>query len=200
MPIVGEGNDVHIEYTIPKDIKDLITYDFLKEFRNQLFRIHEHYSLETFADFGIPINTSTGGWYAALGKTCLLTHKERVFNYWRTLPWYDSDIFDGELAEMLVENKLILDDSWKVLGQLLNIDSDDIVYCSYCGRLYTKDMVVVATEYDDDLEYSWTEYRCLHCQDMMNKTKEYSTTDYYRNILDELDEYKKNHPIDNEQE
>ena len=58
MPIVGEGNDVHIEYTMPENIKDLITYDFLKEFRNQLFRIHEHYSLDTFADFGIPMNTS----------------------------------------------------------------------------------------------------------------------------------------------
>ena len=199
MPIVGEGNDVHIEYTIPKDIKDLITYDFLKEFRNQLFRIHEHYSLETFADFGIPINTSTGGWYAALGKACLLTNKEKVFNYWRTLPWYDSDIFDGELAEMLINNKLILDDSSKVLGQLLNIDSDDIVYCSCCGKLYTKDMVVADIEYDD--EDSWTEYKCLYCKDLENRTnKEFGTTDYYRNILDELNEYKKNHPIDNEQE
>ena len=192
MPIVGEGNDVHIEYTMPNNIKDLITYDFLKEFRSQLFRIHEHYSLETFADFGIPINTSTAGWYAAFGKACLLTHKEEVFNYWRTLPWYDSDIFDGELAEMLVENKLILDDSSKVLAQLLNIDSNDIVYCSYCGKLYTKDMVVVNTEYYD--EDSWTEYMCMHCRDLENRTnKEYKVTDYYKNILNELDEYKKNH-------
>ena len=41
MPIVGEGNDVHVEYTIPEHIRNLVTDDFLKEFRNQLFRIHD---------------------------------------------------------------------------------------------------------------------------------------------------------------
>lgn len=193
MPIVGGGNDVHVEYAMPENIRNLITYDFLKEFRNQLFRIHEHYSLETFADFGIPINTSTSGWYAALGKTCLLTHKEEVFDYWRELPWYDSDIFDGELAEMLIDNKLILDDCGKVLGQLLNIDQDDIVYCSCCGKLYTKDMVVVSTEYYEDIDDSWTEYKCFYCQDSNNGDG--NVTGYYKDILAELDEYKKMHPI-----
>ena len=193
MPIVGEGNDVHIEYAMPENIRNLITYDFLKEFRNQLFRIHEHYSLDTFADFGIPINTSTSGWYAALGKTCLLTHKEEVFDYWRELSWYDSDIFDGELAEMLIDNKLILEDCGKVLGQLLNIDQDEIVYCSCCGKLYTKDMVVASTEYDEDIDDSWTEYKCFYCQDSNNGDG--NATGYYKDILAELDEYKKMHPI-----
>lgn len=41
----------YMEYKIPEQIIGLITDDFLKEFRNQLFRIHEHYSLDTFADF-----------------------------------------------------------------------------------------------------------------------------------------------------
>ena len=201
MPIVGEGSDIHVAYEIPKNIRDLITYDFLKEFRNQLFRIHEHYSLETFADFGIPINTSTGGWYAAFGKACLLTNKEKVFNYWRSLPWYDSDIFDGELAEMLVENKLILDDSIKIISELLNINPDDIVYCCDCGKFYTKDMTIVLKEDDEDYWDFGEQYRCLYCQDLKDRTnKEYQTTDYYRNILDELDEYKKNHPINNEEE
>lgn len=198
MPIVGEGNDVHIEYTMPENIKDLITYDFLKEFRNQLFRIHEYYSLETFADFGIPLNTSTAGWYAALGKACLLTHKEEVFNYWRKLPWYDSDIFDGELAEMLIDKKLILGDSAEIIGKQLGINPDDIVYCYDCGRLYTKDMVVALTEDDEDYcsDEGHTQYRCLHCQDANDENG--NSTNYYKDILAELDEYKKNHPINNE--
>ena len=195
MPIVGEGNDVHIEYAMPENIISLITYDFLKEFRNQLFRIHEHYSLETFADFGIPINTSTSGWYAALGKTCLLTHKEEVFDYWRELPWYDSDIFDGELAKMLVDRKLILGDSAEIIGKQLDINPDDIVYCYDCGRLYTKDMVVALTEDDEDYCFDevYTQYRCFHCQDA--KDENGSATNYYKDILAELDEYKKTHLI-----
>ena len=30
MPLVGEGNDVYIEYIIPEYIRNLITDDFLK--------------------------------------------------------------------------------------------------------------------------------------------------------------------------
>lgn len=200
MPIIGEGNNVYIEYTIPENIRNLITDDFLKEFRNQLFRIHEHYSLDTFADFGIPMNTSTAGWYAAFGKACLLTNKEELFNYWRTLPWYDSDIFDCELAEMLVDNKLILEDSNKVLGELLNINPDDIVYCSYCGKLYTKDMVVeVESEYSDYHDEYYTEYKCLFCRDKENTSdSNTNATDYYRSVLKELNEYKEKHPIEEE--
>lgn len=196
MPIVRDGDGVYVEYTIPKDIKDLITDDFLKEFRNQLFRIHEYYSLETFADFGIPLNTSTGGWFAAFGKACLLTHKESLLDYWNSLPWYDSDIFDGELAEMLVNKKLILDDSAKIIGEQLNINPDDIVYCYDCGKFYTKDMVVALTEDDEDYDEEYIQYRCLYCQDAKEtKDGNKNATDYYRSILKELDEYKDAHPI-----
>ena len=201
MPIVGEGNDVHVEYTIPEHIRNLVTDDFLKEFRNQLFRIHDYYSLDLYADNGIPMNTSTAGWFAAFGKACLVTHKEEILDYWRTLPWYDSDIFDGELADMLVERKFILDDSSKVIGQLLDINPDDIVECCDCGKIYTKDMVSVLTEDDEDYEEDWTQYRCFYCQDVKNlKEGNPSATDYYRNILKELDKYKETHPIDNEEE
>ena len=196
MPILGEGEDVYIEYQIPEDIKNLITDEFLKEFRNQLFRIHEYYSLESFADFGIPMNTSTNGWYAAFGKACLLTNKEELFDYWRTLPWYDSDIFNYELTDMLVQRKFILDDSDKVLGQLLNINPDNIVCCCDCGKLYTKDMTIKLVE-DEDFFYDGSIYRCFHCQDVKDKKNdEFPTTDYYRDVLDELDKYKEEHPID----
>ena len=78
MPIVGTEENVRIEYTIPDNIKKLATDDFLKEFRNQLFRIHKHYSLNTFADEGLSENTSTFGWYAAFYKACRLTKKRRA--------------------------------------------------------------------------------------------------------------------------
>lgn len=193
MPIVGD----YIKYTMPEDIKNLITDDFLKEFRNQLFRIHEYYSLETFAEEGIPMNTSTSGWFAAFGKACLLTNKEVLIDYWRTLPWYDSDIFDGELAEMLIERGFILGDLSKVIEQQLGIKSDDLRVCNDCGKLFTKDMVIEIADVDEDELFS--KYRCLYCQDFKEtKDGNRNATDYYRSILKELDKYEANHPISND--
>lgn len=188
MPIVKDGDGVCVEYTIPKDIKNLITDDFLKELRNQLFRINS-YSLENFAEEGIPMNTSTGGWYAAFGKACLLTHKEVLLDYWRTLSWYDSDVFDDELAEMLIERGFILGDLSKVIEEQLNIKQEDLRVCNDCGKLYSKDMVVEIT---DENDIFMSNYRCLCCQDKKNGNE------YYVNVLKELDEYKSNHPIVNE--
>lgn len=187
-------------YTMPEDIKNLITNDFLKEFRNQLFRIHKEYSLNVFAEEGIPINTSTAGWYAAFGKACLLTHKEELFNYWRTLPWFDSDIFDGELAGILIERGFILGYLSDVIYKQLGIKADDLRICNDCGKIYSKDMVVLIDDKSEDDLIS--NYRCLYCQDKRNtkNTDDWNTTDYYRNILEELDNYKKKHPIDNEEE
>ena len=189
-------------YTMPEDIKNLITDDFLKEFRNQLFRIHEHYSLDVFAEEGIPINTSTAGWYAAFGKACLLTHKEGLFNYWRTLPWFDSDIFDGELAGILIERGFILGYLSDVIYKQLGIKEDDLRICNDCGKVYSKDMVIKIDSTEEDKDDLISKYRCLYCQDKRNTkdTDNWNTTDYYRNILEELDEYKKKHPIDNEEE
>ncbi len=189
MPIVGEDSNVYIEYTMPKYIRELITDDFLKAFRNQLFRILKYCSLDSFADEGIPLDTPTSGWVAAFGKACLLTNKEQLLDYWRALPWYDIDIFAGELADMLVERRFILGDSGKVIGNLLNINPDEIVRCCDCGRYYTKDMTTVFME--DDL----TQYRCLFCQDVKDTIDgNKDATDYYRSVLKELDEYKEKHP------
>lgn len=199
MPIVEENGSVYVLYTMPEPIKKLVTDEFLKEFRNQLFRIHEYYHLGLFADEGIPINTSTSGWFAAFGKACLLTNNEQLLDYWRILPWYDSDIFDGELAEMLVERGFILDDLSKVIEEQLGIKENELRVCNDCGKLYAKDMVVEITDIDEEELIS--KYRCLYCQDVKDTTDcNRNATDYYRSILKELDEYKKNHPVSNEEE
>lgn len=182
------------DYIIPDNIKKLITDDFLKEFRNQLFRIHKHYSLDVFAEEGIPMNTSTSGWYAAFGKACLLTQKEELLNYWRTLPWYDSDIFDGELAELLIKRGFILGDLSDVIEKQLDIKHDDLRVCNDCGKTYVKDMVVEINDIDEEELFS--KYRCLYCHDKRNsKNTEWDTTDYYRDVVNELDEYRKKNPI-----
>lgn len=186
MPIVNDS----IEYEIPDNIKELITDDFLKEFRNQLFRIHKEYSLDTFAEYGIPMNTSTGGWYAAFGKACLITHKEQLLDYWDSLPWYDSDVFDGELADMLIDRHFILGDLSKVIEEQLNIKENDLRICNDCGKLYSKDMVAEIKDTDEDKLIS--HYRCFCCQDIKDsKDNNPNATDYYKGVLQEIEEYKR---------
>lgn len=153
-----EIQNVYIEYSIPEEIKNLITLEFLTEFRKQLYRMHEYYSLDLFADDGIPMNPSTSGWYAAFGKACLISGKEDLLKYWYSLPWYDSDIFDSELTEMLVSNNLILDDIENLAKKYGITTSDtDIVYCNKCYEFYhSKDTDIMDKndeDYIDDEEY-----------------------------------------------
>lgn len=148
------------KYTIPDRIKDLMTYDFLKEFRNQLFTVFD-FDLETYADIFQGIE-STNGWANALEDACHNTGKDDIWNYWNELEWYDSDMFDGELGEMLVENRLILPTLDVILKNYLNVEPEDIRVCAYCGRTFTKDMVITHTGVDaaNDIAY---EYICKHC-------------------------------------
>ena len=192
MSIVGEKENDHVEYEIPSNIKELITDDFLKEFRNQLLRMHGEYSLDTFAQEGIPVNTSTSGWYAALGKACLLTHNETLLDYWNSLQWYDSDTFDGELAEMLIERHLILGDLFTIIEQQLGIKQDELAFCCDCRGIYQNDMMIKLS--DEEAEYGFSKYRCLHCNDLkQTKDKSTNATDYFRECFDEVKEYTESH-------
>ena len=169
------------EYRIPEDKKKLITDEFLREFRNQLFRIYSHMSLDSFAESGVTIAT-THGWIAAFGKACLLTHNEELLNYWRSLSWYDSDKFNGEIYDMLIDKGLVLCDIFSLIEEKMKIKKEDLVYCNTCGKLYSKDMVVKIEDGEDEVFY--TRYRCLHCQDLRDTKEENRVnTDYYRNIL-----------------
>lgn len=148
-----EIQNVYIQYSIPEKYKKLCTLEFLTEFRNQLFRMDKWFSLEVFADEGIPMNTSTYGWVTALYKACSLTNNEELYNYWRTLPWYDSDIFDSIIAEMLIENNLILDNisTYALKYNIVN-NIEDIIDCNKCYNAYTKDDVEYMSKDDEDYD------------------------------------------------
>ena len=157
-----------MRYTMPEKYKSMCTDNFLKEFRKQLYRMHEHYSLDLFADEGIPINTSTTGWYASFGKACLLTNNEELLDYYDKLEWEDSDIFDDELANMMVDRKIILDeiDKYAIKNNIIK-DTSDSLYCCKCGQMFMKkDMLKLP---QDDEEYEWYKsdnyipYACKKC-------------------------------------
>ena len=192
MPIIeGAEEDFSVEYTIPEHIQKLITDDFLKEFRNQLFRLHPQYSLETFAEEGIPEGTLTFTWSTALGKACLLTHNEELLDYWRTLDWYDSDLFDDQLSQMLIDRHFILGDVSKIIEEKLGIPEKDLKTCCDCGRLYTKDMMAKLTR--KEKKEAMGDYRCLFCQDKATGEK------YFEKVEQELREYEEKHPVEEAQ-
>lgn len=156
MPIING----HVIYEMPKEYKDMCTIDFLTELRNQLFRMHEYYHLGLFADEGIPINTSTAGWYAAFGKACILCDKLELLKYHKTLEWFDSDIFDDELSNMLIDNHLILDFHEAYFKKYLNLEYEkDYDYCVDCGKYYFSKDLSIALEQIDEEDKS-----CTNCK------------------------------------
>lgn len=50
---------------------------------------------------------STCGWVDAFKNTCQKHNIEDVFAYYNGLEWYDSDLFDNEFGNLLVEYGLI---------------------------------------------------------------------------------------------
>ena len=190
MPIEKNEESVKVKYEMPAHIKALATDDFLKEFRNQLFRIHKYYSLDTFADEGPSVNTSTFGWYAAFYKTCRLTEKEELLDYRNSLKWYDADTFDGEITDMLIERKFLLGDVADIIAEKLGIPKEDIIVCADCQRYFSRDMVVEIT--DDDEDPLFSSYRCLYCNDVREtRDTNKNVTNYYRDIIEEAEKYRR---------
>ena len=104
MPVVDHGDGVRVEYEIPREIKDRIPPYFYIALAGELFSI---YGWERSKDMFYPrkkqsytdLASSTAGWVAALRATCRKMEMDWLISYYDTLPWYDSDVFDGILEQ-----------------------------------------------------------------------------------------------------
>lgn len=182
MPIVRSVDGVHIEYTIPSNIKNLITDDFLNEFLYQLIRI-TGISPYDFADDGIVYLLGIGGWDTAFGKACINTENKKLFDYRNSLEWYDSDIFDSEIICVLIDREFILGYKTDIIKKELDVEYEDVDVCDKCGKLMKRDLLIKNGE----------EYICPHCKDVDNgDTYGNGASDYYREICIEVDEYRGN--------
>lgn len=152
-------------YTIPEEINTLLTLDFLKEFRKELFRIN-NYNLSNFAEFGVLMNSGTSGWTTALGNACINTNNLELYKYVKSLDWDDFDICADIITNKLLENNLILGSISKVIEQQLNIPELGQYRCSMCYGIFTIDMI---RTYHSD-------YMCFKCEH----------PNYYKESLDKL--------------
>lgn len=70
--------------------------------------------IKTFAsvdeDGYYDLDTGTGGWYEALKMTCMKLDMCWLLDYWNSLEWYDSDIFDGIIEDRIIAKVVKSDD------------------------------------------------------------------------------------------
>lgn len=104
-------------YKIPQNIKSKLTKEVLEYFRDATFVVFEladikqgrestDRSNQTYYEFWCYVE-GTIGWCNAFENTCNTFGLIEVLDYYNNLDWYDSDKFDYELCEMMIEYGLI---------------------------------------------------------------------------------------------
>ena len=149
------------EYAIPKEYKKDIDKKFCKKMLQELHIIFK-VSLEDFDYECFSYLEGTGGWYESFATTCRELKKDKLLIYYNSLEWYDSDLFDAELTECMVNNKLILPKSEiEEVARQNNISADKIVYCEECGKYVDK----------KDAIYNKKIFKMYYCQNCETSKK-----------------------------
>lgn len=167
MPIVNGS----IHYEMPDNIKSMITIEFCTQFLKELHQIFGASVEDSDMDYYV-YQGSTAGWGAAFANTCRKLNMIELYKYYLNLEWFDSDIFDGELEDLLVEYKLIIGGflSEEVARQN-NLQPDDVICCEHCGKyILTKDSVEHKVELENDPD-PYTEEICKTCDNGENVTE-----------------------------
>lgn len=104
MPIVGNGKNTHIEYQIPEKIKNKIPQHFYIAFAGELCSVFGHmiFQKDESDVYSLFYVSSTAGWNEALKMTCQKLNMCWLLDYYNSLEWYESDLFDGEMEDKIV--------------------------------------------------------------------------------------------------
>lgn len=123
MPIIGEGKNIRIEYSIPSEIDMKIPDYFYFAMAGELasimgpdiFTVIPIYKLDDndnevldengnyiIEDEYYDLNSSTAGWYEAFKATCHKLDLPWLIDYHDKLEWYDSDVFDGIIEDRII--------------------------------------------------------------------------------------------------
>lgn len=181
MPLTDDGD---IIYSIPGEIKSLIDRSFLEALRNELYWVF-NLSLGDYAYDSAASNGGTGGWDVAFGLACIKTNKKEIYTYYRSLPWYDSDIFDGEVEEMLINERLVRRGyELEHIREELAIEETEIGCCDFCGKYFFEDQLIDHT-FDDGCAI-----RICHKCDIVKFHPEQNecASDYYKSGIKTLDD------------
>jgi hypothetical protein len=92
----------------PDYIQERITNEFLTTFKEELENIFtkEKPDKPTYWNYYQWFD-STQGFETALKNACEIHNFMELYDYLQSLEWYDSDILDSELTELLYKRKLV---------------------------------------------------------------------------------------------
>ena len=114
MPIDNEGN---LYCHIPEEIENRIPEYFYIAMAGELCSIFGYTVFEKYTDPDDPedegyydLDSSTGGWYEAFKATCNKLNMSWLLDYYKTLEWYDSDMFDGIIENRIITNFIMAKD------------------------------------------------------------------------------------------
>lgn len=93
------------KFKIPPEIEVKIPSYFIAAFTGELVSVFGGYIIERdkYDDYTLLWVTSTGGWNDAMRMTCRKLNVQWLYDYYNSLEWFDSDIFDGIIAERVCE-------------------------------------------------------------------------------------------------
>lgn len=114
MPI---RDDLTFEYEMPVEVKQCFTREFMTDFREKVIDVFKQndirkgrtpycYEKTTYYAWWMHM-AGTSGFHDAFIDICGKYGLNHVVDYVRQLPWYDSDLFEGELAGLLVQFGLV---------------------------------------------------------------------------------------------
>ena len=101
-----------LEYKIPLEIKQKIPKYFYYAMGEELVSIFGtevlipedvNDEINEYTVYGIDFVTSTSGWYEAFKATCKKLDLQWLLDYHKTLEWYESDLFNDEISQKIIE-------------------------------------------------------------------------------------------------
>lgn len=92
-------------YRIPEEIKSTIKDDFYSVLLSECKKVFGDDLLkkDKFGTAHIDYIAGTGGFFIAFSNACEITGNKRLLDYWNGLEWYDSDMFESELCDIILE-------------------------------------------------------------------------------------------------
>lgn len=171
------------EYSIPDDIRKLITREFLENLRDELYKANNlalsDFYMDTLFHF-----ENTQGFDVAFGLVCINSNIDNLYVYSESLPWDDGDLFYSSVCDMMIENHLVLPGfASDYLAEQLKLKKDEFVDCCECGKHFLRKLLI--EEKHGDTNY--IQYICNKCENK-RRGEDSGHNEYYLNGMKILNE------------
>lgn len=166
-------------YKIPTEWKEKMNKNFIKQMMYEL-HIISGLDLDTPYLDSVITNSGTGGWYEAFANTCRKTNNKELLKYYNSLPWYESDLFDGEVEDLFLNYRFIINgDMGDIIVEKTCFSQDEIGGCLSCGHWFPKEFI---TTDGDPI--------CLHCLEQKKSENKHANS-YYQESIKKNEEFLK---------